>query len=564
MLINPIKRLRTDVVRRMEVENPITLEKQAINYCYPITDNQNSLEVMLKWKEVVIPEDYLYIGDYLMKEFPKWYNDSYIFVCSGTGTGKSSFIEKLAQLGQYRILVLTNRRANRKQIENHLKNSCLNRSYMLVRVLSYQELEKDVDMTSDILDQFDYIVCDEAHYFLADSDFNSLTNLSLMKIMGTKSAIKIFMSATNQYIQIRIIERLKRKYKNELLVAQKTFIYTMKNNATKIRNIISFESFERDLLKQVIKSKDKWLVFVKSIPQGKDIYNQLSKVLGENEVVFLDRESADGGTEIQKRTFEILIQEETFYQKVLISTCLLDNGVNIRSTQLRNIVCLDDDPVEIVQMIGRKRSVITEHDYFDLYLICESNQSLAVSVGNCYTKKKKFKSVKQDIEVYKELKPVHYLNTKEGIDYRNMSYYDPYVFGYRFNYLGFSKMYIEINNLNQLRMAENPFDVKVNWVLEKVGGSIEGEILSSSRLNAERFLLSIQDLLNREFPYETKKDKIYFHSLMSKHFWTWFKKENGERNDRPLSVEKLKEKFIMLDIGLDFVIENGKIKLIKI
>ena len=145
-----------------------------------------------------------------------------------------------------------------------------------------------------------------------------------------------------------------------------------------------------------------------------------------------------------------------------------------------------------------------------------------------------------------------------------MSYYDPYVFGYRFNYLGFSKMYIEINNLNQLRMAENPFDVKVNWVLEKVGRSIEGEILSSSRLNAERFLLSIQDLLNREFPYETKKDKIYFHSLMSKHFWTWFKKENGERNDRPLSVEKLKEKFIMLDIGLDFVIENGKIKLIKI
>ena len=93
-----------------------------------------------------------------------------------------------------------------------------------------------------------------------------------------------------------------------------------------------------------------------------------------------------------------------------------------------------------------------------------------------------------------------------------MSYYDPYVFGYRFNYLGFSKMYIEINNLNQLRMAENPFDVKVNWVLEKVGRSIEGEILSSSRLNAERFLLSIQDLLNREFPYETKKDKIYFHS----------------------------------------------------
>ena len=49
----------------------------------------------------------------------------------------------------------------------------------------------------------------------------------------------------------------------------------MQNQSTKIRNIISFESFERDLLKEVIESKDKWLIFVKSIPQGKDIYRQL-------------------------------------------------------------------------------------------------------------------------------------------------------------------------------------------------------------------------------------------------------------------------------------------------
>lgn len=337
----------------------------------------------------------------------------------------------------------------------------------------------------------------------------------------------------------------------------------MKNNATKIRNIFSFESFERDLLAQVIESKDKWLIFVKSIPQGKEIYNQLVKVLGESEVVFLDRESVDEGTDVQKRTFEILIQEETFYQKVMISTCLLDNGVNLRSIQLRNIVCFDDDPVEIVQMIGRKRSIITENDYFDLYLICESNQSLAVSIGNCYTKKKKFKSVKQDIEVYKELKPVHYLNTKEGIEYRNMSHYDPYVFGYRFNYLGFSKVYTEITNLNQLRMAENPFEVKVKWVLEKVGGSIQGDILSSNQLNAERFLHSIKGLINKEFPYKTKKEKIFFHSLVSEHFWTWYKKEKGERADRPMGVDKLVYKFTVYQIPLQFELNDNKIKIIK-
>ena len=61
-----------------------------------------------------------------MKEFPKMVQ-RFIYLCMFGDRiwVSSSFIEKLAQLGQYRILVLTNRRANRKQIENHLKNSCL-------------------------------------------------------------------------------------------------------------------------------------------------------------------------------------------------------------------------------------------------------------------------------------------------------------------------------------------------------------------------------------------------------------------------------------------------------
>ncbi|WP_373153931.1 helicase-related protein [Clostridium sp. AUH-JLR23] len=563
-LYQPVKRLRKDVVLRKD-ESKMEHEN-ASGYVLPEYVGNNSFDVMLNFKKKTIPNKFVYISDYFMSEFRTWYYDSYVFINSGTGTGKTTFIEKLAKLGRYGVLVLTNRKANRKQIENHLKNCGCYGLIGNVNVISYQTLEKNKDLTSDILDLYDFIVCDESHYFLADSDFNSQTNLSLMKVMGTKRSIKIFMSATNQDIQVRIIERLKRRYNNDLIVAQKVYIYEMQNQSTKIRNIISFESFERDLLKEVIESKDKWLIFVKSIPQGKDIYRQLSKSLGEG-VVFLDKESADEGTDIQRKTFKLLIEDETFYQKVLITTSLLDNGVNIRSFDLKNIVCFDDDPIEIVQMIGRKRFINGQNDYFDLFLINESNQSLAVSLGNSISKKKKFISVKKDIEEYQELDSVHYLNTKEGEAYRNMSYFNPYIphfFKYSYNYLGYSKVCTEIKNLNQLRKADNPFDVKVRWILEKVSGSIEGEILSSSRLNAERFLLSIQDLLNKEFPYETKKDKIYFHSLMSKHFWTWFKKENGERNDRPLSVEKLKEKFIMLDIGLDFVIENGKIKLIKI
>ena len=563
-LISPVTRLRNDVVRRLEVTNLTDDATKNSTYPYYVEPkNGSGIETMLKWKQIIIPEYCHYISDYFMDEFTKWNADSYIFINTGTGTGKTTFIEKLSQLRQFHILVLTNRTANRKQIVNHLKKSCSNLNQLYVKVMSYQELEIDMGMTSEELDRYDYIVCDESHYFLEDSEFNSNTNISLMKIMGTRRAIKIFMSATNQYIQKTIIKRLQRRYNNDLMVVQKIFIYTMNSNATKIRNIISFESLERDLLYEIINSKEKWLIFVKSIEQGNDIIKKLAKYLNSDEMIFMHRDALDLKTLKEKQTFDILINEETFYQKVMITTSLLDNGVNIRSLELKKVVCFDDDPVEIVQMIGRKRSLATQNDYFDLYLINESNQSLAVSLGNCYNKKKKFKAVKQDIEVYKEKNPVHYINSKEGIEYRNMSYYNPYLKEYNVNYLGFSKIYTEIDNLHQLRIAENSFDVKVNWVLEKIGGCISGNVITSQQLNAERFLQSIHSVINQEFLYKTKKDQIYFHSIISNYFWEWFKKENGERSDRPMDIDKLAKKFILHQIPLQFEKNDDKIRIIK-
>lgn len=559
-LFAPVKKLRKDIVVRISNNDSICDERS--NVVAPSSKlNFESLDIMLKFKTVSIPEKYGYISDYFMQEYMKWYQDTYIFINTGTGTGKTTFIEKLASLGKFHVLVLTNRKANRKQILNHLKSKNCYGVGVMVKVLSYQELEKEKEVISDVLDLYDYIVCDESHYFLADSDFNSLTNISLMKIMGTTRAIKVFMSATNQYIQEKIIKRLQNRYRNDLTVAQKVFIYNMNKSSTMIRNIIGFESFERDLMDKIIDSQDKWLIFVKSISQGREMYYSLTKQLKDN-VIFLDRESADEGTENQKQTFKVLIEEELIYQKVVISTCLLDNGINLRDKQLKNIVCFEDDPVEIVQMIGRKRSICFD-DYFDLYLINESNQSLSVSYCNAIARKKKFISVKKDIEEYHELNPRHYLNTKEGVEYRNMSYYHPYAFDYYFNYLGYSKVCREIKNINELRIAESPFDVKVNWVLNKVGSTILGKMTTSNQLSVEKFINSIESLIGEEFAYKSKRDKINFHSLISNYFWMWFKKLNGERADRPMNLNKLEEKFLVYKIPLVLVVSDEKIKIMK-
>lgn len=523
-----------------------------------ITNSNDCLMMMInQMKRRVLPENINYISDYFMYEFQMWEYDSYNFINCGTGTGKTTFLEKMVALKQFNILILTNRKANWKQIRNHLVNKNL---AIHAKLMSYQTLEKNERFTSDFLDDFDFIFCDESHYFLADSDFNSRTNLSLRKIMNTKHAIKVLMSATNQEIQRIIINKLAKKYRNDAMVLRKVNVYEMRRNATLVRNIISFESFENELKEMIINSKDQWLIFVKSKDQGKKIFLDLYLNL-KKEVIFLDRESADGGTKEQKETFNHLGQNEKFDQKVLIVTKLLDNGVNIKSESLKNIVCFETDPIEIVQMIGRKRSKIDSMDYFDLYLINESKQSLAVTEGNLFSTKDKFLKVREDIEVRQKLSNVHYENTKDGEEYRNMSFYNSYTQGYEANYLGYSKICYSIHIISLLKKSNEPFTAKVNWILEKLNGTIYGKIIDSATIRKEKFLDEISRYFDIEFEYSSRSEKKQFHKLVSDVFWKYYKKIPGERSDRPLNIDKLLDKFEIYSIPVTFEINEKKISI---
>ncbi|MFP3361181.1 DEAD/DEAH box helicase family protein, partial [Planococcus sp. SIMBA_143] len=47
-----------------------------------------------------------------------------------------------------------------------------------------------------MIDTFDYIVCDEAHYFISDSSFNPATELAFNFLNDNEEAVKIFMTGT--------------------------------------------------------------------------------------------------------------------------------------------------------------------------------------------------------------------------------------------------------------------------------------------------------------------------------------------------------------------------------
>jgi hypothetical protein len=44
-------------------------------------------------------------------------------------------------------------------------------------------------------------VCDEFQYFISDASFSKTTDISLNMILSQKSVVKIFMSATGDYVK---------------------------------------------------------------------------------------------------------------------------------------------------------------------------------------------------------------------------------------------------------------------------------------------------------------------------------------------------------------------------
>lgn len=158
-----------------------------------------------------------------------WKNGRVVFD-AGTGTGKTSFIinqllqwalERSKKEGRLiKILLLCNRVSLKSQdirkiiasgvgidliqcdnpddIDKMELNSSNSR---FIRVWTYQKIEywqqRKSEWVKEWLDSYTYIVCDEAHYFFADADFNSTTELSFQCIERlVPKKVVIYMSAT--------------------------------------------------------------------------------------------------------------------------------------------------------------------------------------------------------------------------------------------------------------------------------------------------------------------------------------------------------------------------------
>lgn len=330
------------------------------------------------------------VTDIIGEQYVNWKSDDVIFISAPTGAGKTTFVFDVlipfAAAQGKKVLYLVNRKILEQQIKHRIPDLMyklrMNGIYCqpeeVLEITTYQHIEQLMKSYANknsslgaILDKYfssTYIVMDEAHYFMADSLFNTSTEISYNNLVLHLSPnrhlnhcgyILIFMSATNEYIEKFFMHKIETvRLCNNLAFQVKRYNIQLKDKYRDL-NIHLFYGYET--LSDVIlrKKNEKWLVFVDDKEKGKILDRQLKE--RKIKSIFIDREfekNPDTAEEVRR-----IVEAGKGTYTVCILTYVLDCGVSVEENR-NNVVIFADNDVEFIQCLGRVRT----YDYADMNL----------------------------------------------------------------------------------------------------------------------------------------------------------------------------------------------------
>lgn len=304
------------------------------------------------------------INEIIGQEYKQWKKGDLIFITAGTGVGKSYFIENT--LDEYcidnrkKILYLTNRNILKEQVKKDLEN------FTNITVLNYQKIEEFI-LNHVYFDNYDYVVCDEAHYFFTDSSFSSKTDLFFKMMLSDNSICKILMTATPQILNHYFD-------KKDIHINYK---YELKTNYNYINEIVAFDTWETvESIIEEIPKDEKILLFGGT----KKVYEISKKYNG---AFICSENNKDGfykyvkGTKNEEEKNNI-IENGKFENHLLCCTTVLDNGINIKDKEVKHIIIDILDRDELIQCLGRKR-IIDESEKINLYFYSYKNDNKRIN-----------------------------------------------------------------------------------------------------------------------------------------------------------------------------------------
>lgn len=220
------------------------------------------------------------------------------------------------------MLVLSNRLALKAQQEHQAFGTD-------IACMTYQKMEYNVylnglwtvqnsvpDLMQLIEQEFDYIILDEAHYLFQDAAFNRRTSTVFEMIERfRKSKVIIMLSAT--------ADLLKKYFSSKI-----TATYTADADYSYIESVSYYTR------------KDTLLKILDNIPADEKVvvFGDNKERLQELNRRYPDSAYLSGDNKDTSPVFKQIVQTERFGCRMLFTTKVLDNGVNLKDKAIKHII----------------------------------------------------------------------------------------------------------------------------------------------------------------------------------------------------------------------------------
>ena len=308
----------------------------------------------------------------------------------------------------------------------------------------YKQIEQFVKVD---IKEVDCLILDEAHYFTSDSVFNKKTAEEFEYLHKECKGVKLYMTATPEAFvdAIKIYEKRNNiKGKDRLIILEQ--LKQVTESDLEDFEYITADEEATDLLRHIkehyefrfIHEADREAFLREQVkisnPNNKMIYFTTNKIRGygiaqQAEGMTYRDNTAKGGAfictlydgnfkdTISMEERERIIQRGRFNTDVLVTTAVLDNGVNIHDKNVKRVIIDYVDVGEVVQMLGRVRTKSRAIDNkLKIVIILPTLEKINNEQRSLQGKLEKSKSIfeKEQIKFkdrcYGELKDVGWLN----------------------------------------------------------------------------------------------------------------------------------------------------------
>lgn len=347
-------------------------------------------------EEAFSEENKVWVKDMVAGDYKGWNVPGHpIFINTPTGTGKTSFVTRTlipyALDTNCDVTIYVPRETLARQYEVEIERVLQEQGFQNIRELfnrriyieTYQGLENKLAHQRNV-EITDYTIIDECHSLLTDSVYNRNCTLSFAFFVNLNFASKtVFMSATGERIFDKLDKCILRTWTGCGLPKSNylSFWYEGIKDYSYIDIHYLYDGWNIvDLIKS--DTKNKWIVFVDSIQEGKKYCEELRKAKINAPFLHSDskRKEAD--------TFNSITMLNRFSEQVVISSSVLESGINIRDVKLKNIVVTGNNREQFLQMLGRKRA--EDDERVNLYLDPKSKRHFEILLYQVRESKRRY------------------------------------------------------------------------------------------------------------------------------------------------------------------------------